>query len=86
MQNVHCTMLDNVRQLGPTGHLNFLYIIFENMIFSLPGFRLENLSRTLKRFEGVCPTNLLDFSELGTFGLANWQNDKATTLKSTTVQ
>ena len=46
-------------------------------------FQRLDLSRTLKRFEGVCPTNLLDFSELGTFGLANWQNDKATTLNCT---
>ena len=35
----------------------------------------------MKRFEGVCPTNLLDFSELGTFGLAKWQRDMVTTLK-----
>ena len=51
------------------------------MIFLTLGFKLENLSRTLKRFEGVCPTNLLDFSELGTFGLAKWQRDMVTTLK-----
>ena len=50
--------------------------VFEEIIFPTLGFKLENLSRTLKRFEGVCTTNLLDFSELGTFGLANWQRDK----------
>ena len=45
----------------------------------LSQFDLENLSGTLKIFEGVCPTNLLDFSELGTLGV--WQNDKVTTLR-----
>ena len=85
MLNVHCTKLDVFRKLRPLGHLNLSYNKFENNIFSTPGFKLEKLSRTLKRFEGVCPTNLLDFSELGTFGLANWQYDKVTTLKSTST-
>ena len=71
--------LKSIRNKDPEKNLS--YNEFADMIFLTLGFKLENLSRTLKRFEGVCPTNLLDFSELGTFGLAKWQRDMVTTLK-----
>ena len=71
--------LKSIRNKDPEKNLS--YNEFADMIILTLGFKLENLSRTLKRFEGVCPTNLLDFSELGTFGLAKWQRDMVTTLK-----